>query len=78
MIAELKDQSLMYDMLGHDDYLGQDAIGPDGKQTVDFKKGLTAAWDVKKMMYELLGCKDVDRYARRRPRTSCRVARASR
>ena len=61
MIAELKDQSYFRDMLGHDEYLGQDATGPNG-QTVDLERGLTSPWDVKKMLIELLGCGDVERY----------------
>jgi len=60
MIAELKDQSMIRDLLGQDDYLGQDAFGPEGR-TVDHARGLTCAWDVKKMMKELLGCSSVDR-----------------
>ena len=40
---------------------GQDATGPNG-QTVDLERGLTSPWDVKKMLIELLGCGDVERY----------------
>jgi len=60
MIAEIKDQSFFRDLLGHDDYLGQDAHGPGGK-TVDHARGLTYAWDVSKFMRELLGCHETDR-----------------
>ena len=60
VIAELKEQSAVFDR-AHADYLGQDAIGPDGKATVDFKRGLTAPWDVARMMRELLGCSSVHR-----------------
>jgi len=60
MIAELKDQSTICAMMGHDDYLGQDAIGPDGK-TVDFARGLTCAWDVQKFLRELLDCTSTER-----------------
>lgn len=55
MIAELKDQSFFRDLLGHDDYLGQDAHGPDGA-TIDHARGLTTAWDVSKFIRDLLGC----------------------
>jgi len=60
MIAELKDQTWLRDMMGHDEYLGGDATGPDGK-TVDHARGLMFAWDVRKMMKELLGCSEVER-----------------
>ena len=61
MIAELKDQSTIRDLLGHDDYLGGDARSPDGSKTVDFSRGLTCAWDVRKFLTELLGCSETDR-----------------
>ena len=48
VIAELRDQSFFRDLLGHDDYLGQDAFGPDGK-TVDHARGLTPAWEVRRI-----------------------------
>ena len=36
MISELKEQDfLRKEVLGHAEYLGQDAVGPDGKATVD-------------------------------------------
>ena len=56
MIAELKDQDFFREQLGHADFLGQDAKGPDGEKTVDYERGLTTAWDVARMMRELLGC----------------------
>merc|ERR1711924_304551 len=56
MIAELKDQSFFRELLGHAEYLGQDARSPDGKKTVDYDRGLTTAWDVARMMRELIGC----------------------
>lgn len=42
MIAELKDQDWLRDMLGQDEYMGGDAFGPEGK-TVDHARGLTYA-----------------------------------
>ena len=60
MSAELKDQDLFRDLLGHDDYLGGDAFGPDGR-TVDFVRGLTTPWDIKKFLTELVGCTSIDR-----------------
>jgi len=60
MIAELKDQDAVRDLLGQDDYLGQSCYGPNGS-AVEMAKGVTYAWDVKKMMVQLLGCKSVDR-----------------
>eukprot|EP00326_Haptolina_ericina_P020205 CAMPEP_0181180098 /NCGR_PEP_ID=MMETSP1096-20121128/6614_1 /TAXON_ID=156174 ORGANISM="Chrysochromulina ericina, Strain CCMP281" /NCGR_SAMPLE_ID=MMETSP1096 /ASSEMBLY_ACC=CAM_ASM_000453 /LENGTH=128 /DNA_ID=CAMNT_0023268495 /DNA_START=266 /DNA_END=649 /DNA_ORIENTATION=- len=57
MISELKEQDfLRKEVLGHAEYLGQDAVGPDGKATVDLARGLTNPWDVARVMRDLLGC----------------------
>ena len=60
-IAELKEQSVVDSALGHADFLGQDAVGPDGKQTVDFKRGLTSPWHIRDLLQGLLGAGKVRR-----------------
>ena len=43
MISELKEQDFVRkEVLGHAEYLGQDAVSPDGKTSVDLARGTLA------------------------------------
>lgn len=56
-----RDRSALRNVLGHDNFLGKDAWGPDGKKTPDFNAGLTMPWEMKSLMETLLRCTDVNR-----------------